>query len=226
MYAKLHNYSSTPSNIQGKIFYDSVKSDVEFSAIHVAYKLFRSHSHHSHQISWHENLHLIKLPILTHVLVFGTTSSHRCLATQQDKAHNTGVEESLLHLLLACPFAVRCWGTLHFQVGGLLDPFDILVSFKNQLAVPFFLELLVCMSWGIRTAQWPYLQESASNGAKVQVNFQRRVCRGYPPGKRAASTSTSFMTRSLCRILLIFFVSFFSFLDFVLGTLYLASNKS
>lgn len=105
-------------------------------------------------------------------LVFGTTSSHRCLATQQDRAHSTGVEESLLHLLLACPFTVRCWGTLHLQVGGLLDPFDILVSFKNQHAVPFFLELLVCMSWGIWTVSNDFFKNRPATVQRCKSIFR------------------------------------------------------
>jgi len=40
------------------------------------------------------------------------------------------VEKSLLHLFLACPFAARCWATLHLQVDNLVDPFDIMVSFN------------------------------------------------------------------------------------------------
>lgn len=68
-------------------------------------------------------------------------------------SHN--IEESLLHLFLACPFAAQYWNTLRLQTGGSIDPFDILDSFRRQLAVHFFLEMLLCMSqaiWSVRMA--------------------------------------------------------------------------
>jgi len=59
------------------------------------------------------------------------------------------IEESLPHLFLA-PFAAQCWNTLYLQTRGLIDWFDILDSFRRrQLAVPFFLKILIGMSWAI-----------------------------------------------------------------------------
>jgi hypothetical protein len=43
------------------------------------------------------------------------------------------VEESVTHLFLHCPFAQACWATLGLIVPHMLDPFDIVVMFRNQL---------------------------------------------------------------------------------------------
>jgi hypothetical protein len=58
------------------------------------------------------------------------------------------------------------------QVGGLLDPFDILVSFKNQHAVPFFLELLVCMSWGIWTVSNDFFKNRPATVQRCKSIFR------------------------------------------------------
>jgi hypothetical protein len=55
--------------------------------------------------------------------------------------HN--IEESLLHLFLACPFAAQYMNTLHLQTGGFIDPFDILDSLRRYLQFIFFLEMLM-----------------------------------------------------------------------------------
>lgn len=43
------------------------------------------------------------------------------------------VEESLIHLFLACPFSQSCWATLGLIIQQPSDPYGTLVSFKNQL---------------------------------------------------------------------------------------------
>nr|TKV94059.1 hypothetical protein SEVIR_9G269000v2 [Setaria viridis] len=60
-----------------------------------------------------------------------------------------GGEETLFHVLLACPLALECW----ILLGPFLDIFDepyaILYSFKWQLHVPFFMKVIIIMSWCI-----------------------------------------------------------------------------
>ena len=62
-----------------------------------------------------------------------------------------GLEESLVHLFVSCPFARSCWETLGLVIYQPSDPFGALVSFKNQLQLPFFMEIIVTMSWSIWT---------------------------------------------------------------------------
>nr|TKW00511.1 LOW QUALITY PROTEIN: hypothetical protein SEVIR_8G113900v2 [Setaria viridis] len=60
-----------------------------------------------------------------------------------------GVEETLFHLLLGCSFAQECWIHLGIFANLLDEPYDILESFKQQLQVPFFMEIIIIMSWSI-----------------------------------------------------------------------------
>jgi hypothetical protein len=60
-------------------------------------------------------------------------------------------EESLIHLFLACPFANACWATLHLHIQQPSDAFGTLSSFKNQLQLPLFMEIIVTMCWSIWT---------------------------------------------------------------------------
>lgn len=81
------------------------------------------------------------------------------------------VEESLSPLFLECPFANQCWAWKNLQIDQQLDPFQILQSFKNQLQVPFFMEIIIVMCWTIWKARndWifrqiiPDLQASKAN---------------------------------------------------------------
>jgi hypothetical protein len=63
------------------------------------------------------------------------------------------IEESLTHLFLTCPFAIQCWAWLNTQVDLSLDPFENLQNFKGQLQVPFFMEIIILMSWTIWRAR-------------------------------------------------------------------------
>ena len=58
------------------------------------------------------------------------------------------VEESLTHLFIHCPFAHACWASIGLMVGQD-DPFTTLEQLKNQLGVPFFVEVIVLMCWCI-----------------------------------------------------------------------------
>ena len=62
---------------------------------------------------------------------------------------NSSVEETLTHLLLECNFAQQCWAILNLQVDLDADPFQILQQFKDQLGVPFFMEIIILMSWAL-----------------------------------------------------------------------------
>jgi hypothetical protein len=62
---------------------------------------------------------------------------------------NNNTEESLLHLFLECPFAAQCWGAINIHIAQYPDPFEFLLSFRNQLGVPFFMEIIILMAWSI-----------------------------------------------------------------------------
>jgi len=61
---------------------------------------------------------------------------------------NTPTEETLEHLFLHCPFAHNCWASINLFVGNS-NPFVTLEQFRDQLNVPFFMDVIIVMSWCI-----------------------------------------------------------------------------
>jgi hypothetical protein len=61
------------------------------------------------------------------------------------------VEEDLIHLLFQCPFSLACWDTLHLIVPNTSDTVNITESFRAQLQLPFFMEIIITMCWSIWT---------------------------------------------------------------------------
>nr|TKW27052.1 hypothetical protein SEVIR_3G231800v2 [Setaria viridis] len=53
-------------------------------------------------------------------------------------------KETLQLLFLECEFAQDCWALIHLVV-----PYQILTSFKQQLAVPFYMKVIILMCWTI-----------------------------------------------------------------------------
>lgn len=66
---------------------------------------------------------------------------------------NASVDETLSHLLLECPFANQCWNIVNVQINANLSPYQLLTSFRDQLHVPFFMEIIVLMAWTIRKSR-------------------------------------------------------------------------
>nr|TKW39224.1 hypothetical protein SEVIR_1G164800v2 [Setaria viridis] len=73
--------------------------------------------------------------------------SYSCVLSQ----HNN--EETLFHLLLQCPFAQEYWINISLFANLTDEPYTILTSFKTQLQVPFFMKIIVLMSWCIWMAR-------------------------------------------------------------------------
>jgi hypothetical protein len=65
---------------------------------------------------------------------------------------NLHVEETLEHLFLHCNFARSCWSSLHLFI-PIGDPFDVLTSFRQQLHLSFFMDVIIIMSWSIWMAR-------------------------------------------------------------------------
>jgi hypothetical protein len=62
------------------------------------------------------------------------------------------LEGTLEHLFLNCPFAISCWNLLNLTVPSG-EPFDILLSFKVQLNLEFFMAIIIIMAWSIWMAR-------------------------------------------------------------------------
>jgi hypothetical protein len=61
------------------------------------------------------------------------------------------IDEDLLHLFFHCPFSIACWYTLRVLVPNSDDTCSIIESFRNQLNLPFFMEIIITMCWSIWT---------------------------------------------------------------------------
>ena len=62
---------------------------------------------------------------------------------------NNMIEESLFHLLIGCPFAEACWNQIGIHVNHQDDLLQCFDSFRRQLQVPFYMEVIIIMSWTI-----------------------------------------------------------------------------
>jgi hypothetical protein len=51
------------------------------------------------------------------------------------------------NLFLSCPFAQNYSSLIHLIIP--LGPFEMLISFRNQLNVSFFMDIIILMSWSI-----------------------------------------------------------------------------
>jgi len=60
---------------------------------------------------------------------------------------NQGCEESLEHLFLRCRFAKDWWASIGLSTPQQLNPEQTIEHFKSSLGVPFFVEIIVIMSW-------------------------------------------------------------------------------
>jgi hypothetical protein len=60
-------------------------------------------------------------------------------------------EETREHLFLWCSFAKDCWNEIGILVDDSVEPIQNFDSFRAQLNVPFFMEVIIIMSWSIWT---------------------------------------------------------------------------
>jgi hypothetical protein len=77
---------------------------------------------------------------------------------------NLNAEETLEHLFLNCNFARSCWATLNLQIGDG-DPFEVLTSFRHQLNLSFFMDIIIIMSWSI----WMARNDFIFNGLQASL---------------------------------------------------------
>ena len=60
-----------------------------------------------------------------------------------------GVEETVDHLFLNCPFAVQCWALINLDSSINLQPLQLLEFFRSRLQVSFFMEIIILLCWSI-----------------------------------------------------------------------------
>jgi hypothetical protein len=83
------------------------------------------------------------------------------------------VDETLDHLFLDCTFERICWSSLNLNI-PLGDPFDVLLSFRIQLNVSFFMDIIILMSWSIwMECNDLIFQGQQPNLQSVQAHFRK-----------------------------------------------------
>lgn len=60
-------------------------------------------------------------------------------------------KEIVQHLFLECEMAKACWNLFAITIDLSLDPLQIFESFRMQLNVSFFMEVIIIMCWSIWT---------------------------------------------------------------------------
>ena len=63
--------------------------------------------------------------------------SHDCVLCNQNS------RETLEHLFLVCPFATQFWASLALTVPTFQDHTEVVASFRQQLNIPFFMEVII-----------------------------------------------------------------------------------
>jgi hypothetical protein len=58
-------------------------------------------------------------------------------------------EETLYHLFLRCNFAKACWNSIGMNPPRIAQPEEASANLKQQLNVPFFMEIIILMTWSI-----------------------------------------------------------------------------
>jgi hypothetical protein len=58
-------------------------------------------------------------------------------------------EETLIHLLWECPFAMECWDYIFPQRTLHLSIMDAFYDVKNKLNVPFAMAIIIAAAWGL-----------------------------------------------------------------------------
>lgn len=120
------------------------------------------------------------------------------------------VEEDWLHLFFHCPFAITCWFSLHLQVPNSSETEVILEAFKLQLRLPFFMEIIITMSWAI----WTIRNNAIFNGEPPSIQnckliFKKRVRFSSVMSEDKIPSTHRAMATNLFVISLNFFLSFF-----------------
>lgn len=66
---------------------------------------------------------------------------------------HSNVVEDICHLFFHCPFAMACWSAIQVLVPNLQDPCQLVQSFRDQLRLPFAMEVIITMCWSIWMAR-------------------------------------------------------------------------
>lgn len=129
-----------------------------------------------------------------------------------DSGNSSVVKNGLLHLFLRCQFAKICWGVLHLHINQDMDPFAIIESLHQQLNIPFFMDVIIIMSWCIWMVRNDLIFRNVQPALdSYKALFKKRVCSSDSTSKRKPKDIYGRMDRFSPVISLIFCLLFFCF---------------
>jgi len=87
-----------------------------------------------------------------------------------------GVEESVNHLFLHCPFAQQCWGMINLIVSDNAGIAENCAAFKIQLNSQFFMVAFILMAWTIWKARNDIIFNNNQMGLQdCRIHFLKEV---------------------------------------------------
>jgi hypothetical protein len=97
--------------------------------------------------------------------------------------------ENVAHLFLRCNFAKACWNAIGVSVVTTRPLLQILRKIKEKLAVPFYMEIIILMSWSIWTTRndWtfngkdPSVEDSLRKFKKEFLLLRHRAKQSFLP---------------------------------------------
>ena len=119
------------------------------------------------------------------------------------------VEEDLAHLFITCSFAQECWASIGMMVTQD-NPWSTFISLKQQLSVPFFMEIIIIMNWCI----WMQRNDLIFRGLQIhpldcKMHFKHEFALVIRRAKARYKDAMSQWLEAFVVIFFIFFVSFF-----------------
>ena len=144
---QLSNSHDIWNYIWGSPYYSSSKAYKQLTgqaSVHASYKwLWKNCCQHKHKVFFWL---LLKDRLSTRDLLerkWMILQSHECVL------YNQHSRETLEHLFLTCPFATQFWASLGLLVPVFQEHFQVVSSFRRQLNIPFFMEIIILGCWGI-----------------------------------------------------------------------------
>ena len=144
---QLSNSHDIWNYIWGSPYYSSSKAYKQLTgqaSVHASYKwLWKNCCQHKHKVFFWL---LLKDRLSTRDLLERKgmiLQSHECVLCNQHS------RETLEHLFLTCPFATQFWASLGLLVPVFQEHVQVVSSFRRQLNIPFFMEIIILGCWGI-----------------------------------------------------------------------------
>jgi hypothetical protein len=83
-------------------------------------------------------------------------------------------EETLYHLFLRCNFAKACWNSIGMTPPRITNPKEASTNLKQQLNVPFSMEIVILMTWSIwKCRNHGYLRTKTQQCNNASMTSQR-----------------------------------------------------